>query len=311
MELLQQQPGERHGEQSDSRQAGQQDAQRDADGLADAHECRREDGQNHQVMQDGGGGPGGDPDVRGAHALQEFLAGIEPGKDALRVAGGGLRARGQRQHRDGERERGGRMVEEGAGRGYSSRKVTAMGRQADGADQQRDGEGARRGFVFEGEDCRARNQRAERTDGSHQQRGGEGEPQRFGHQEEAPYAERAGGDLLGGEYFAEAGAGDGAEGESSFVVESKGDVGVLHQDVVTQDGGVAQMFKDGDVDLAILLQPGVAGELKISEQRERQSGGSGRPGLHFAGVLSSCCFTQTRLGLSASDLVRAWRAGAS
>ena len=203
------------------------------------------------------------------------------------------------------------MVEEGDGRGDSGGKVAAMRRQADGADQQRDGEGARRGLVFEGEDGGAGNQRAERADGGHQQRGSEGESERFGHQQQAPDAERAGDDLLGGEHFAEAGAGDGAEGERGFVVEREGDVGVLHQDVVAQDGGVAQVFEDGDVDLAILLEPGVAGELKEGEQRERHADGSGRERLHFAGVFSNCCLAQTRLGLSSSDLANAWRASAS
>ncbi len=135
--------------------------------------------------------------------------------------------------------------------------------------------------------------------------GSEGESERFGHQQESPDTERAGDDLLGGEHFAEAGAGDGAEGEGGFVVEGEGDVGVLHQDVVAQDGGVAQVFEDGDVDLAILLEPGVAGELKEGEQRERHADGSGRERLHFAGVFSNCCLVQTRLGLSSSDLAKA------
>ena len=100
--------------------------------------------------------------------------------------------------------------------------------------------------------------------------GAKASPERFGHQQESPDAERAGDDLLGGQHFAEAGAGDGAEGERGFVVEGEGDVRVLHQDVVAQDRGVAQMLQDGDVDLAILLQPGVAGKLKEGEQRERQ-----------------------------------------
>ena len=68
MELLQQEPGERHGEHAERRHAEQQDTQLHADGLADAHECRHQDGQNQQVMHDGGGGPGGDPDPAGASA---------------------------------------------------------------------------------------------------------------------------------------------------------------------------------------------------------------------------------------------------
>ena len=86
---------------------------------------------------------------------------------------------------------------------------------------------------------------------------------------------------------------------------------LLHQNLIAQHGRVAQMLQNGDVDLGILLQVRVAGELEKREQRERQSGGGGRPRLHFAGVLSNCCFTQTRLGFSASDFSNAWRASAS
>ena len=114
-----------------------------------------------------------------------------------------------------------------------------------------------------------------------------------------------------GEHFAESGAGDGAQAERGFVVEREGDVGVLHQDVVAQHGGVAQVLEDGDVDLGILLEPGVAGELEKGQQRERHAGSSGRERLHLAGVFSNCCLAQTRFGLSSSDLVNAWRASAS
>ena len=186
-----------------------------------------------------------------------------------------------------------------------------MRREADGAYQQRDGERARRRLVFESEDGGSGNQRAQRTDGSDQERGGEGESERLGHQEQAPDAERAGGDLLGGEHLAEAGARDGAQCKRGLVVQREGDVGMLHQNVVAQDGGVAEVFQDGDVDLAVLLEPGVAGELKEGEQRERQAKSSGRERLHFAGVFSNCCLAQTRLGLSSRDLVKAWRASAS
>src|ERR1039457_5989176 len=155
-----------------------------------------------------------------------------------------VRPQGQDKVDAPEGERGGRMVEEGGGRGRSGCEVAAVRRQADGADQQGDGKGARRGLVFEGEDGGAGDEGPQRADGSHQQRGSEGEPESFGHQDEAPDAERAGSDLLGGEHFAEAGARGGAEGESGFVVEGKGDVGVLHQDVVAQHRGVAQVVED-------------------------------------------------------------------
>src|SRR5947209_7774811 len=90
---------------------------------------------------------------------------------------------------------------------------------------------------------------------------------------------------------------------------------MLDQDVVTQNRGVAQMLQDRHVNLAVLLQPGMAGKLKKGQQRERgharapANGGSvDREPFHFAGVLSSCCFTQIRLGLSSSDFSNAWRA---
>src|ERR1035438_10367561 len=210
-----------------------------------------------------------------------------------------------------ERQRGGWMVEEGGRRRDSGGKVTPLRRQADGADHERDGEGARRGLVLEGEDSGSGDQRSERTDCRHQQRRSEGESERFRHQQQAPYAERAGGDLLGGEHFLEACAAHRTEPESRLVVERKGHVGMLHQDVVAQHRGVAQVLQDRDVDLAILLQPGVAGELKKSEQRERYGGSSGRQRFHFAGVFSNCCLAQRRLGLSSRDLANAWRASAS
>ena len=81
-------------EQTERRQPKQQDAQFRTHRLTDARECRCENGQHQQMMHDGGGGPCGDPDVGRAHPLEEFLSGIEPGKDALRLAGSGLRARG-------------------------------------------------------------------------------------------------------------------------------------------------------------------------------------------------------------------------
>ncbi len=98
------------------------------------------------------------------------------------------------------------MVEEGDGSGDSRGEVAAMRRQADGAEQQRDGERARRRLVFEREDGGPGDQRAQRADGGDQERRGEGESERLRHQEQAPDAERARGDLLGGEHLAEAGA---------------------------------------------------------------------------------------------------------
>ena len=197
------------------------------------------------------------------------------------------------------------MVKEGDSRGHSGGKVTAMCRQADRADQQRNCKGPRRGLVFESQYRRTGDQRSQRADRSYQQRGSEGESERFGHQQKSPYADRAGGDLLGAEHFAEARARDGAERPGRFVVKREGDVGVLYQNVIAQNRGVAQVFEDGNVDLAVLLQPGVPRELKEGHERERHAEGSGRERFHFAGVFSNCCLAQTRLGLSSSDLTKA------
>ena len=89
MQLLQQEPGERHGKHTERREAEQQNAQLHADGLSNAHEGRDQDHQNQQVVDNDRGRPGGDPDICGAHALQELLGGGNRGSfpDALRVAG--------------------------------------------------------------------------------------------------------------------------------------------------------------------------------------------------------------------------------
>src|SRR5471030_2176588 len=136
----------------------------------------------------------------------------------------------------------------------------------------------------------------------------------MGHQNEPPDAQRAGGQLLNGQDLAETQAGKAAEGQGSLVVECEGQVRMLHQDVVTKKRGVAQMLQDRHINLAVLLQPGMAGKLKKGQEREPchsdNSGCGHRKMLHFAGVLSSCCFTQIRLGFSSSDLPKAWRASA-
>ena len=98
-------------------------------------------------------------------------SGIRPARRARRS-----RSRPQRQHQvhAPERQRRGRMVEEGDSRGHSRSKVAAMRRQADRADQQRNRKGARRRLVLESQYGRTGNQRAQRADRRHQQRGREG-----------------------------------------------------------------------------------------------------------------------------------------
>src|ERR1041384_4514088 len=86
---------------------------------------------------------------------------------------------------------------------------------------------------------------------------------------------------------------------------------MLRDHVVAQQRRVALMLEDRDIDLSVLLQPGVAG--KPEEGYERESNDRGRdPGPpHLTGVLSSCCFTQTRFGFSSRAFVSACRASAS
>ncbi len=104
-------------------------------------------------------------------------------------------------------------------------------------------------------------------------------PERFGEQEQAPDAEGAGDELLGFQNLAEAEPGGAAQGQRDFVIQGEGDVRVLGDGVVAQDGGIAEVLQDGDVDLRILLQPGVAGELEKGEQRQPgQHGKQPQPG---------------------------------
>src|ERR1051326_3609179 len=90
---------------------------------------------------------------------------------------------------------------------------------------------------------------------------------------------------------------------------------MLHQNVVAQGRRIALVLQNRRVNLAVLLQPGMARKAKEGQERdgeteERRRQVQERP-LHFAGVLSSCCFAQTRAGFSSSDLANALRASAS
>src|SRR4051794_31902217 len=86
---------------------------------------------------------------------------------------------------------------------------------------------------------------------------------------------------------------------------------ILRDHVVAEQSRIALLLENRNVDLRVLLQPGVAGELDEAEQRQSGDGGGGPRCLHLAGVLSSCFFTQTRLGFSWSNFVSACRASAS
>ena len=109
-------------EYTERRKTQQQDTQFYADNRTDAHERRHKNAQHQQMMHDGGGRPGGDPDVCRAHALKELLAGIETGKNALRIAGSGLRSSRDREYRRLRRRAGRALRAAHAAEGAATRR---------------------------------------------------------------------------------------------------------------------------------------------------------------------------------------------
>jgi hypothetical protein len=61
------------------------------------------------------------------------------------------------------------------------------------------------------------------------------------------------------------------------------------------------VFQNRCVDLRVLLQPGMTGELIKGKESQDHDGGADRPVLHAAGVLSNCSFAHTRRGFNSSD----------
>ena len=217
------------------------------------------------------------------------------------------------QQRRPERKRGGRMVEERECRRDSRGAISPVRRQADGADRRAAREGARRRLVLQREHRRAGDHDAERAD-----RGDQRAPAKRQVRTPPPAASaprcraRASRSAGTASTSRKPSAGDGAQRERDLVVEREGVVRMLRQDVVAQQRRVALMLQDRDVDLRVLLQPGVAGKLEEGQQRQRQRRPR-RPRARFIwpGVFSNCCFTHTRFGFSSSDLVSACRASAS
>ena len=82
------------------------------------------------------------------------------------------------------------------------------------------------------------------------------------------------------------------EPERQFVIEREGDVRVLHDQVAIENGGIAQMLEDRRVDLRVLLQPGVARELKEGQQRESADRGTHRKGAALPQTSLSGSFLQ-------------------
>src|SRR6266496_6468760 len=87
-------------------------------------------------------------------------------------------------------------------------------------------------------------------------------------------------------------------------------MGALHQVVVPQRSRVAQMFQNASVNLSILLQPGMSGEVKKREQTNTRERRRNQEAIHWAGVLSSCCLVQRRFGSSSSERSKDLRASA-
>src|SRR4051812_47876472 len=70
------------------------------------------------------------------------------------------------------------------------------------------------------------------------------------------------------------------------------------------------MLKNGEVNLRVGLQDGVAREPPKAHRSHEDNGGNGPSPVrvHLAGVFSSCCFTHTRFGFSSSAFSNAARA---
>src|SRR5262249_31883223 len=127
---------------------------------------------------------------------------------------------------------------------------------------------------------------------------------------ESPDSEGAGDGLLRAQHLAKSQTCDTAQGEGALIVQGKCNVWALHQHVLTEHRRIPQVLQDRNVDLGVLLQPGMARELIERQNGQDQAGGGHRPVFHAAGVFSNCSFTQTRRGLSSSDFWKAWRASA-
>ena len=218
---------------------------------------------------------------------------------------------GPDQQDEQERVDGRRMVQERYRSGDASPRVMAVRDEADREEDERNGEGSRGWLVFGDEDRGTGDFRAEREDGGDQERqaaiGEHGERDEI----DAPEPEAAEEDLLGREDGLETPVSEPAEGEGNFVIYGEGNVRALDQDFAGEHGRIPEVLEYRDVDLGILREVGVAGELKPGQQR--QDGQRGRdPEFcdHWAGVLSSCSFAQTRRGFSSTAFVKAWRAAA-
>src|SRR5438552_1496242 len=86
----------------------------------------------------------------------------------------------------------------------------------------------------------------------------------------------------------------------------------LYDEILPQHARVPQVFEDRNINLRVRLQIRVARKLEVIEQREGADGSGHRQsiGHQLPGVFSSCCFVQTRFGLSSSDFEKALRASA-
>src|SRR5437016_1870985 len=96
-----------------------------------------------------------------------------------------------------------------------------------------------------------------------------------------------------------------------IVIQRKGQVWMLADQVFGEHVRVPNVLEDGQVDLRIRLQPAVPRKLEVIQQRNGQDRrADGQSPSHWAGVLSSCCLAHIRFGFSSSDLANAWRAWA-
>lgn len=69
------------------------------------------------------------------------------------------------------------------------------------------------------------------------------------------------------------------QGKGDFVVEGEGEVCAFEEEFVRVEGGLAEVFKQGDIDLGVAEQVGVAGEEgKAKRGEESEEGSEAEPG---------------------------------
>src|SRR5579872_3182948 len=137
-----------------------------------------------------------------------------------------------------------------------------MGDETNGEKDESYGASARDGLVLEDQDCGTDDGCAKRKNRSYEKGQEIGEPHGGDDEKNAPDAEDTDDELFALEHLFEAEIGEPPKGDGCFVIGGESHMWMLDQQIVLEYGWIPDVFKDGDVDLGVGLQPGVAGELE-------------------------------------------------